>query len=80
MKENFEALDQAKSTIVDLAIKFGPKLVVAIIIVTVGHFAARWISRPADKLFARLHIELAVQQFLTRVVHGLVMMLWNCCR
>ncbi|MGB5131058.1 MAG: mechanosensitive ion channel domain-containing protein [Steroidobacteraceae bacterium] len=76
MNENIEALDQAKSTIIDLAIKFGPKLVVAIIIVTVGYFAARWVSRPADKLFARLHIELAVQQFLTRVVYALVMLLF----
>jgi small conductance mechanosensitive channel len=76
MNENLEALDQAKSTIIDLAIKFGPKLVVAIAILIAGYFAARWISRPADKLFARLHIDLAVRQFLTRVVYGLVMMLF----
>jgi small conductance mechanosensitive channel len=76
MDENLAALDQVKSTIIDLAIKFGPKLVVAIVIVTVGYFAARWVSRPADNLFARLHMEVAVRQFLTRVVYGLVMMLF----
>ena len=76
MDENFAALDQTKRTLIDLAINFGPKLVVAIAILTVGYFAARWVSRPADNLFARLHMELAVRQFLTRVVYGLVMMLF----
>jgi small conductance mechanosensitive channel len=76
MNENLVALDQAKSTILDLAIKFGPKLLVAILIMVVGYFAARWISRPADKLFMRLHIDVAVRQFLTRVVHGLVLLLF----
>lgn len=76
MNENLAALDQAKSTIIDLAIKFGPKLVVAIVILGIGFFVARWVSGPADKLFARLHIELAVRHFLTRVVYGLVMILF----
>ncbi|MGH8129239.1 MAG: mechanosensitive ion channel family protein [Steroidobacteraceae bacterium] len=76
MSENLEALDQARSTLIDLAIKFGPKLVVAIVIIVVGYFAARWISHPADRLFERMHIELAVRHFLTRVVHGLVLLLF----
>ena len=76
MNENLAVLDQARSTIIDLAIKFGPRLVVAVIIMAVGYYAARWISRPADRLFERLHIDLAVRQFLTRVVHGLVLLLF----
>jgi small conductance mechanosensitive channel len=76
MNEKLAELDQAKSTIIDLAIKFGPKLVVAIIIVVVGYFVARWVSRPADKLFASLHVDLAVRHFLTRVVYGLVLLLF----
>jgi small conductance mechanosensitive channel len=76
MNEELAALDQAKSTFVDLAIRFGPKLLVAIIILTFGFFVARWVSRPVDNLFARLHMELAVRRFLTRVVYGLVMTLF----
>ena len=73
MNEKFDSLDQARTTAIDLAIRFGPKLVVALLIVTVGYFVARWISRAAGRLFGRLHIDLAVQHFLRRVVHGLVM-------
>jgi small conductance mechanosensitive channel len=76
MNEELAALDEAKSTLVDLAVKFGPKLLVAIIILIAGYFVARWVSRPADKLFARLHVDLAVRHFLTRVVYGLVMALF----
>lgn len=76
MSENLEALNQAKSTLIDLAIKFGPKLMVAILIMTVGFFAARWISRPADNLFERMHVDLAVRHLLTRIVYGLVLLLF----
>ncbi|MGH8249591.1 MAG: mechanosensitive ion channel family protein [Steroidobacteraceae bacterium] len=76
MDENLAALNQAKSTVIDLAIKFGPKLVVAIIIVTVGYFVARWVSRPADAMFRRLHMDLAMQHLLTRAVRGLVLLLF----
>lgn len=76
MSENLEALNQARSKLIDLAIEFGPKLVVAILIMTVGIFAARWISRPADKLLERMHVDLAVRHLLTRIVYALVLLLF----
>ena len=36
MPTQLAALEQAKSTLIDLAIKFGPKLVVAILILMAG--------------------------------------------
>jgi len=41
MDPNLEALDQVRITAIDLAIKFGPKLLVALIIMGVGLPAAR---------------------------------------
>ncbi len=76
MSENLEALDQARSTIIDLAIKFGPKLAAAIAIMIVGYFVARWIRRPVDNLFERMHIELALRHLLTRIAYGLVLLLF----
>jgi small conductance mechanosensitive channel len=76
MTENLEALDQARSKLIDLAIVFGPRLVVAILIMTAGIFAARWISRPADNLLERMHVDLAVRQLLTRIVYALVLLLF----
>jgi small conductance mechanosensitive channel len=76
MSEHLAALDQAKSTMIDLAIKFGPKVVVALLIMVVGHFVARWVGGLTDSLFERLHIDLAVRQLLTRMVRGVVLLLF----
>ncbi len=76
MNENLETLDQARSKLIDLAIEFGPKLLVAILIMAAGIFAARWISRPADNLLERMHVEVAVRQLLTRIVYALVLLLF----
>jgi small conductance mechanosensitive channel len=76
MTENLEVLDQARSKLIDLAIAFGPRLVVAILIMTAGIFAARWISRPAGRLLEHMHVDLAVRNLLTRIVYGLVLLLF----
>jgi len=76
MNENLETLDEARSKLIDLAIEFGPKLVVAILIMAVGIFAARWISRPADKLLEGMHVDLAVRHLLSRIVYALVLLLF----
>ena len=54
MKDNLDAIDQIKTTAIDLAMKFGPKLLTAIIIVVIGMFAARW-AAGADRKSTRLN-------------------------
>ena len=41
MPNQLAVIEQAQSTLVDLAIKFGPKVVVAILILTAGYYAGR---------------------------------------
>src|SRR5688500_18243085 len=76
MDENLENLDDARDWLVEYAIEFGPKLFVAIVIIVVGWFVAKWASRPADRLFERFHVDVALRQLLTRVVHALVLLLF----
>jgi small conductance mechanosensitive channel len=76
MSGNLEDLEEVRSKLIDLAIEFGPRLLVAIAILVVGWFVARWASRPADRLFERMHVDLALRHFLTRAVHGLVFLLF----
>ena len=38
-------IDQVKGTLIDLAIRFGPKLLAAILIMTAGVFAANWVGK-----------------------------------
>jgi len=42
MNEQLQTLEHAKRTVLDLAIQFGPKLFVALIIVVVGFLVGRW--------------------------------------
>lgn len=41
---NKDTINQIKSTLIDLVIRFGPKLLVAILIMTVGVFIANWFA------------------------------------
>jgi small conductance mechanosensitive channel len=37
---------------------------------------ARWASRPADRIFERMHVGVALRHLLTRIVYGLVLLLF----
>ncbi|MGH8203117.1 MAG: mechanosensitive ion channel family protein, partial [Steroidobacteraceae bacterium] len=76
MEENLENLDEIRSKLIDAAIEFGPRLLVAIMIMIVGWFVARWLSRPADRLFERMHTDLALRHLLTRAVFAVVLLLF----
>src|SRR6185437_6622573 len=45
MNPQIASFDQIKNTVLDLAIRFGPKLLVAILILVVGVMVSRWVSR-----------------------------------
>jgi len=60
-----------KDTLLDLAIRFGPKLLVAILILVAGAIASRWVSRWLLRALHRLELEQPVRQLLARVVWAL---------
>src|SRR5258708_36175103 len=77
LKENpvnnqLDPLAHAKDTLLDLAVRFGPKLLVAILIMTVGFFVAGWVGRATLRGLRRLDLEPPVRQLLTRVARVLV--------
>ena len=73
MNDHLATVDQIKSTVIDLAIKFGPKVFVAIVILVVGVFVGRWIGRMMDRMLKRLQMELPIRQLLVRIVRLLVL-------
>ena len=73
MDANLETVAQIKSTVIDLAIKFGPKVFVALVILTVGFFVGRWIGRGTDRMFKKLQLELPIRMLLVRIVRVLVL-------
>lgn len=71
--ERLSALEQAQSKAIDLGMQFGPKLLVALIILALGVFAARWAGRVAERMLGRLELDPPVVQLLVRIAHVLVM-------
>ena len=53
MGEHFQSIDQVKASAIDMAVKFGPKLVVAGLILFVGYLAARWAGNMVCRVLAR---------------------------
>src|SRR5512139_2951055 len=72
MGEQLQALDQVRSTAIDLGMKFGPKLIVAALILYAGHVAGLWAARATVRLLARFNLEPPVRSLLERIVRLLV--------
>jgi len=72
MNNQLDPLAHAKDTLLDLTVRFGPKLLVAMLIMTVGFFVAGWIARATGRGLHRLDLEPPVRQLLTRVARVLV--------
>jgi small conductance mechanosensitive channel len=73
MSTQLDTLDQAKNTLIDLAIKFGPRLFAALVILAVGYYAARWVGRIFDRWLNKLQLEPPVRLLLVRLSRLLVL-------
>ncbi len=66
MNPQIASFDQIKNTVLDLAIRFGPKLLVAILILIAGIAVSRWVSRWLLRALARIELEPPVRALLAR--------------
>jgi small conductance mechanosensitive channel len=57
MNNGLDTLAQIKGTLIDLAIRFGPKLLTATLIMVAGSFAAGWVARTTARGLHRLDLE-----------------------
>ncbi len=73
MNEQLQALDQVKSTAIDLAMHFGPKVLVAILILGIGVFAGRWAGRIVHRGLVKFHLEPPVRELLVRILRVLIL-------
>lgn len=72
MNEQVVAISQVKATLVDLAIRFGPKVLVAILIIVAGVFVGRWVGKAMARGLRGLELEPPVRDLLVRIVKVLV--------
>jgi len=73
MNEQLQSLDQITTTAIDLAVKFAPKALVAVLILAAGFYAGRWAGRGLTRALGRVHLEPPVRALLARVTEVMVL-------
>lgn len=73
MDNSLQSLDQIRASALDMAVRFGPKVLVAILIMGVGYMVARWFGRLLDRLLSRLNLEAPIRSLLCRIAQIFVL-------
>jgi small conductance mechanosensitive channel len=76
MNDQLATIEHARNTLVDLAIRFGPRLLAAILILALGILVARWVGRWLDRGLVRIELEPPVRELLARIGRLLVMVVF----
>ncbi len=72
MNDHLAAINQIKSIALDIAIRFGPKLLVAILIIVAGSMVSKWVAKGLLGGLRKFDLEPPVRELIVRVVRGLV--------
>lgn len=75
--ENIKALDQIQTAAIDLAFTFGPKLVVACLILLVGYYVGSWMGRVTQGMLLKMELDVTLSILLVRIVRLLVLGLFG---
>jgi len=73
MNDHLETVDQIKTAIIEMAIQFGPKVLVATAIIIAGVYVGRWVGQFVDTNITKFNLDLPVRQLLVRIVKLLVL-------
>jgi small conductance mechanosensitive channel len=73
MDEQLRFLDQLTAAAVEATIKFGPKLLVAAVIVVAGYYVGRWTGRFLRRGLRKFRIEPPLLSLVERITHLLVL-------
>ena len=76
MNDEVATIGHAKDTLIELAIRFGPRLFTAIVILVVGLAVSRWVSRWFAQFLGKRELEPPLRLLLSRVVWGICLMLF----
>jgi small conductance mechanosensitive channel len=73
MEEQLKFMDQVANVAIDMAIRFGPKLLVAVLILAAGFFAGQWAGRAIRRALAKFRLEPPVLALIERAAHIVVL-------
>ena len=72
LNQQMQTLEKFQDVAIESAVTYGPKVLVAIIILALGVRAGRWVGRMVNGLLLKLELEPPVRQLLSRIVQALV--------
>ena len=70
MDEPIAQLEQARSTVTDLAISYGPRVLTAVLVLFAGFLVGRWLGNTLDRLLQRLDLDITVRILLVRLTRA----------
>ena len=76
MGSELKAIDEIRRAAIQLAIQFGPRVLIAIILIVAGAMVGSWIGKLTDRALRRLHLEPPVRGLLVRTVRLVVLILF----
>jgi small conductance mechanosensitive channel len=76
MSDEVATISHAKDTVLELAIRFGPRLFTAVVIIIAGLFVSGWVSRWFAQFLGRRDLEPPLRLLLSRIVWALCLMLF----
>lgn len=76
MDVSLETVEQVRTTVIDLALKFGPKVIAATIILLIGFFVGRAVAGGVHKALMHVEMEVPVRVLLVRIARLMIMMLF----
>jgi small conductance mechanosensitive channel len=74
---SFETVEHVQRTLIDLALRFGPKVLAATLILTAGFFVGRYIARWLDNGLRLIDVEPPVRLLLVRIGRLIVMVIFT---
>src|SRR5262245_55707691 len=73
MDEHLKAIEQVQTTVIDLAVNFGPKLLVAVLVLGAGVLVSRWVVRVMEPATEKFRLDPPIRTLLARIVRLFVM-------
>jgi len=76
MNEQVATISHAKDTMLEMAIRFGPRLLTAILILVAGFIVGKWVSGAFARMLERRELEPPIRALFTRFVWALCVLLF----
>jgi small conductance mechanosensitive channel len=76
MATALDTFEQIRSTVLDLALKFGPKVLAALLILSLGYLIGRWAAQWLERALRHLEMEPPVRNLIVRVARAAISVLF----